>query len=101
VALAFHPAHAVGVDIEQVRPHEDLDGPARQIFSPEDHPVWARLEPEPRRQAFFQAWTRHEAALKAVGRGLAQAGSAVLDPRLVFFDLDLPSGYCGTVACLR
>jgi 4'-phosphopantetheinyl transferase len=62
----------VGVDVERLRPIRDAEGVAQSAFSPREV---ARLEslPEPARlRAFYEAWTRKEAFLKALGHGLAR-----------------------------
>jgi 4'-phosphopantetheinyl transferase len=82
--LAFNLAHsgtvavcalargcdALGVDVERVKPIRDAEDVARKAFSPRE---FDRLEslPEPvRLRAFYEAWTRKEAFLKALGCGL-------------------------------
>ena len=60
----------LGVDVERVRPSKDAEGVARKAFSPGEV---ARLESLPgpaRLRAFYEAWTRKEAFLKALGCGL-------------------------------
>jgi 4'-phosphopantetheinyl transferase len=62
----------VGVDVERVRPLSEAEALARAAFSPREV---ARLHslPEPvRLRAFYEAWTRKEAFLKALGCGLAR-----------------------------
>jgi 4'-phosphopantetheinyl transferase len=61
---------ALGVDVECVKPIRDAAGLARRAFSPREA---VRLDslPEPvRLRAFYEAWTRKEAFLKALGCGL-------------------------------
>jgi 4'-phosphopantetheinyl transferase len=101
VLLAFSPAHEVGVDVEEVRREPDLETVARQIFSADEHRGWLRLNPAERLTTFYQAWTRHEASLKAMGLGFIGEQDAALDARLVSFDLALPEGYQGAVGWLR
>jgi 4'-phosphopantetheinyl transferase len=63
----------VGVDVERVRPIRDARGVARAAFSSGEV---ARLESLPeslRLQAFYEAWTRKEAFLKALGSGLGRS----------------------------
>jgi 4'-phosphopantetheinyl transferase len=84
--LAFNLAHSgglavcavaagrsgLGVDVERVRPLGDLAGMARAAFAPGEAARIVSL-PEPERLlAFFDAWTRKEALLKALGRGLGR-----------------------------
>jgi 4'-phosphopantetheinyl transferase len=62
----------IGVDVERVRPLADAEALARSAFSPDEV---ARLQslPEPARlRGFYEAWTRKEALLKALGWGLAR-----------------------------
>lgn len=59
VGVAVFDGGAVGLDVEQMRPMTDLAAMA--------HHVGAPAEP----QAFFRAWTRKEALLKATGAGLS------------------------------
>jgi len=61
----------VGVDVERVRADLDLDGIARRFFRPEEAAALAALSPAQRTEAFFAVWTRKEALLKALGKGIA------------------------------
>jgi 4'-phosphopantetheinyl transferase len=84
-ALRFNLAHAdglavcalargwdVGVDLERVRPLPDAQGVARSFFSLGEVTALENLPAPQRRRAFFDAWTRKEAFLKALGSGLAR-----------------------------
>lgn len=67
----------LGIDIERIRELPDRDELAETVLTPAERAAFARL-PEPlRTRAFFIAWTRKEAFLKAVGDGLFR------DPREV------------------
>jgi 4'-phosphopantetheinyl transferase len=70
VVVALARADALGVDVEAERPLPDLDGLARTVLAPEELAALAAHAPEERTAAFFRAWTRKEAYLKAVGEGL-------------------------------
>ena len=60
----------VGVDVERLRPFaNDLDL-AERFFSPREAMTLRALPPERRIEAFFHAWTRKEAFLKASAHGL-------------------------------
>jgi 4'-phosphopantetheinyl transferase len=61
----------VGVDIEHVRPLRDLEGLARVALARGEMAHLTSLPAPARLAAFFEAWTRKEAVLKAVGCGLA------------------------------
>ena len=100
VLLAFHPVHEVGVDVEQVRPGHDYEAVARRTFPAGEYHDWIALPPEKRLTGFFRAWTRHEAGLKALGRGIAGESNTAPDVHLAFFDLVLPKNYQGAAACL-
>lgn len=100
VLLAFHPVHEVGVDVEQVRQAPDWEAVARRTFPAGEYRAWTALPSEQRLTGFFQAWTRHEASMKTLGRGIAGENSAVPDARLALFDLVLPENYQGAAACL-
>jgi 4'-phosphopantetheinyl transferase len=100
VLLAMSLTHEVGVDVEEMRPDQNWEDVAQRIFSTEEHRNWLRLNPDERFTAFFQIWTRHEAGLKALGQGLSGEIDSSLNARLTFFDLELPQGYQGAVACL-
>jgi 4'-phosphopantetheinyl transferase len=101
VLLAFSPVHEVGVDVEEVRRDPDLETIARQVFAADEHRGWLRLNPAERLTAFFRAWIRHEAGLKALGLGFTGERHSALDARLTWFDLALPEGYQGAVTCRR
>ncbi len=62
---------AVGIDIEELRIIEDLESIARQVLRESELQMLLHL-PAPRRlEAFFNAWTRKEAYIKALGYGLS------------------------------
>ncbi len=70
-AIALCRDAELGVDIEQIRPLDDLDGLIATTCSPREAAALAALAPFRRREAFFRVWTRKEAYLKALGTGLA------------------------------
>lgn len=99
VLLAFHPAQEVGVDVEKVRPTQDWDAIARRVFLPDEYRRLTRVTPTDQLVAFFRAWTRHEARVKALGLGVSGETPAAADCSAVCFDLVLPEGYQGAAAC--
>jgi 4'-phosphopantetheinyl transferase len=101
VLLAFCIAREVGIDVEQLRPETEWRDIAPQIFTREQQVEWERLSPEARARSFFQAWTRREAALKATGVGLSGGFTTDASAGLQLFELELPSGYEGSVAVLE
>ena len=61
----------IGVDVEFIRPLQDMVQLARQCFSMQEFLQFKDLPASERHQAFFTCWTRKEAFLKALGFGLA------------------------------
>ena len=61
----------VGVDVEPVRALPDLQAMAGRTLGPGERAAWQALDPTDRLAAFYRAWTRKEALLKAHGGGLA------------------------------
>lgn len=72
VLLAFTRENPLGIDVECHRPVE-FDELVRGFFSPAERAVWSGLQPEHKSLAFYAAWTRKEAYLKALGLGLSRA----------------------------
>lgn len=60
----------VGVDVERERPVPDADGLVERFFSRREWAEFRALPAADRPAAFLRAWTRKEAVLKAVGRGV-------------------------------
>ena len=61
----------VGVDVERIRPGIDHAALARRFFSPLEHEQLSSLPRALQPAAFFAAWTRKEALVKAWGVGLS------------------------------
>jgi 4'-phosphopantetheinyl transferase len=60
----------VGVDVERDRPIPDADGLVSRFFSRREIAEFQAIPPLRRQAAFLRAWTRKEAVLKAIGRGV-------------------------------
>ena len=60
----------VGVDLERHRPLHDRDALVRRHFSAAENAAYFALPEAERQKAFFVAWARKEALVKALGRGL-------------------------------
>jgi len=72
VALyAFSQDNEVGVDIEHVRDISEQEEIVEKFFSLRENKLFHSLPSSKKRQAFFAWWTRKEAFIKAVGKGLA------------------------------
>jgi 4'-phosphopantetheinyl transferase len=70
VLLAVTERVRVGIDVEHARPGRPFEEIARRFFSARERDMLLALRPEARRVAFYRAWTRKEAYLKAHGTGL-------------------------------
>ena len=70
-AVAFTSGCQIGVDLEHIRPMNDMEQLAGQYFCPEEIEEIMSLPPKDREHAFFLCWTRKEAYIKAIGDGLS------------------------------
>lgn len=61
----------VGIDVEHVHEGRDFSGLANRFFSAEERAALHELSDPERPAAFYRAWTRKEAYLKALGTGLS------------------------------
>lgn len=61
----------IGIDIEVIKPRSNLESLAARCFSTRELKDWQQLHPEQRPAAFYRLWTKKEAFVKAVGRGIA------------------------------
>jgi len=117
VALAFTSGAQTGVDLEFMKPPVDLLELAERILSEEDFHAFEAFPHVERQLAFYRAWTRKEAYLKARGEGIgtglqdvsvsftAETTSPVTDRRDAsatawrLHMLPVPEEYMGCVAC--
>ncbi len=117
VALAFTRDAQVGVDLEYMQPTVDLLELAERILSEDDFRAFQAFPHRERQLAFYRAWTRKEAYLKARGEGtgtglqevhvsfLAEPISTLTDrrdrsgPAWRLHLLDVPADYVGSLAC--
>lgn len=74
----------IGVDVEVWRPMRDEAALVHRYFSTAEIAAYEALPAASRTEAFFNCWTRKEAYIKAVGRGLGLP--------LDSFDVSLDSG---------
>ncbi len=116
--VAVAAGEEVGADVEWLRPMPDALAIAERFFSAAERRVLAAVPEALREQAFFRAWTRKEAYLKAVGTGitvpldrfdvtlapdepprmLAMEGDAERAAGWTLFHLEPAAGYLGAVA---
>jgi len=118
VAVALTTGARVGIDLEYMQPPSDLPELAKRIFSEDDLQIFQALPDHEAPVAFFRAWTRKEAYLKACGEGIAEGlrqisvslgpekTSSVKDDRdesaartWRLLALPVPSDYMGSLAC--
>lgn len=98
--VGLHALQPVGVDVEVARPLNDLNGLVASALSADERHTAERLGPADRLAHFYGCWTRKEAALKALGVGVA-APLPTIDvgpgPAVGLLRLSLPAGAC----CVR
>ena len=63
----------LGVDVEHIRADFATEDIARRFFSRAEVEMFNALPKEEQVAAFFRCWTRKEAYIKAIGKGLSQA----------------------------
>ena len=69
--LAVALGREVGVDIERIKPIERLDALVEHSLSRSERAAYEALPLARRLSAFYYAWTRKEAFIKATGQGLS------------------------------
>jgi 4'-phosphopantetheinyl transferase len=118
VAIAVTTDARVGIDLEYVQSRPNVLELAKQIFSEKDLQTFQALPHDEMRPAFFRAWTRKEAYLKARGEGIAEGLrqiSVSFDPEETgtimdardesaeqawrLLSLPVPADYMGSMAC--
>jgi 4'-phosphopantetheinyl transferase len=105
----------LGVDVEQIRADFATQDIARRFFSRLEVAAFDGLPKEEQVAAFFRCWTRKEAYIKAIGRGMSEpldAFDVTLAPgeaaallraegqdvsRWSLFDIDVGAGYAGAL----
>ncbi|MDH5445055.1 MAG: 4'-phosphopantetheinyl transferase superfamily protein [Gammaproteobacteria bacterium] len=70
VAFVFCRDSVIGVDIEFMRPQKNFAGMLRHVASVREQQELMALNEPSSFNAFYRLWTRKEAYIKAVGRGL-------------------------------
>lgn len=71
VAWAFASGFDVGIDVERIRPLDDLMALAGRYFAPAERGQLAERPESERVVRFFELWTLKEAFVKARGTGLS------------------------------
>ncbi|NEQ40924.1 MAG: 4'-phosphopantetheinyl transferase superfamily protein [Okeania sp. SIO3I5] len=68
---AITQVNLIGIDLEYIRPMNDVENLAKRFFSPQEYNLISQLPPQKQQETFFKLWTCKEAYLKATGDGLA------------------------------
>ncbi|MBW4420279.1 MAG: 4'-phosphopantetheinyl transferase superfamily protein [Myxacorys californica WJT36-NPBG1] len=71
---AFSRDRLVGIDVEQIRPVDNLESLTRRFFLPSEHAAICSADPDAQARLFFRYWTCKESFLKATGDGLGKLG---------------------------
>jgi 4'-phosphopantetheinyl transferase len=69
--FAFSENREVGIDVEQMNPKLEEEHIAARFFSQSEVSSLRRLPQHMRIEAFYNCWTRKEAYIKGVGKGLS------------------------------
>ncbi|PPD31756.1 MAG: 4-phosphopantetheinyl transferase [Methylomonas sp.] len=69
IAVANFPH--IGIDIEEIKSRSNFESLAARSLSVNELKAWRHLTEDAQRQSFYRLWTKKEAFMKAVGRGLA------------------------------
>lgn len=72
IAYVFGKQKNLGIDIEQVKPLEDLMEIAERFFSPFEKSTIHKLSGDNQLETFYHIWTQKEAFVKAIGTGLSE-----------------------------
>jgi 4'-phosphopantetheinyl transferase len=87
VVVAVTTGRAVGVDVEHLRPIDEINSMASYYFSANELALLSAAPCHQREHVFYVCWTRKEAYIKAVGKGLSIP--------LNSFDTSMPLGAKG------
>lgn len=71
--FAFSWEREVGIDVEYLRPLAEAERIVARFFSEREQADFSRVPPDQKLVAFYAAWTRKEAYIKATGRGFSQS----------------------------
>jgi 4'-phosphopantetheinyl transferase len=68
--LAITRIGSIGVDVEHIRPVNNVEELVARFFSKREDELFQKLSAMEKPAAFFNLWTRKEALLKATGEGI-------------------------------
>jgi 4'-phosphopantetheinyl transferase len=84
---AFARGRLIGADVELIRPVEEFEQIAEAHFTPQELTLLEQADIASRQHTFYTCWTRKEAYIKAIGKGLSIP--------LNSFDTSIPAGAAG------
>jgi len=88
--IAVTRGRRIGVDVEYVRELKDLERLAERFFAAEERKYLESRPPGEMLDAFFSCWTRKEAYVKGLGRGISY-------PLSSFSTMEADGGIAGAV----
>lgn len=69
--LAINHKNPVGIDIERIKLRSSIEEVVKRCFSEKEKNYWFSLSENERLPIFYDFWTRKEAVVKGIGRGIA------------------------------
>jgi 4'-phosphopantetheinyl transferase len=76
-ALCGVARQVIGVDIEQLRPMDRVEGLIKRCLAPSEQQALARMPSTDQSTGFLKYWTCKEAYLKATGQGISESLAAI------------------------
>jgi 4'-phosphopantetheinyl transferase len=100
VVYAFSRTGEVGIDVEFIREMPDWERVAQTAFSSVEFERLWNCPAERRMDEFFEAWTRQEALLKALGVGLGGAAAAEAEAAFKVISFQPAPGFAAALAAV-
>ncbi len=69
--LAISYGNPVGIDIEKIKFRSSVEEIVKRCFSETEKSYWFHLSESEKLRIFYNFWTRKEAVVKGIGRGIA------------------------------
>ena len=71
MVLAISHEMSVGIDIEQIKSRKSLENLVKKCFATSEQMYWFNLPENEKVAVFYDFWTRKDAVVKGIGRGIA------------------------------
>lgn len=94
IAVAVCQNGQIGLDIEQQRPHDNIEKIAGQFFSVDEF-SWLHKQPD-KLSAFWKLWTLRESALKLYAKGVWQMREVVINPDTLIVNATFADAFYST-----